>query len=80
MKKVLKGKVVSNNLEKTVAVEIERIYVVPVYEKRLKRKKKFLADNQIGAETGDLVEIGQSRPISKRKRWRVVKILSHVAA
>lgn len=78
MTKTLTGRIVSNKMEKTVAVEVERIYVHPIYEKRLKRKKKFLAHNTIGAILGDLVEIEETRPISARKRWRVKKILKHV--
>lgn len=78
MKKIMQGRVVSDKMEKTVAVELERVFVHPKYEKRLKRKKKFLAHNAIGAKQGDLVEIRETRPISARKRWKVVKILSHV--
>lgn len=78
MKKVLTGVVVSDKMEKTVVVEVERTYVVPLYEKRLAKKKKFLADNTIGARLQDVVEIGQTRPKSRRKKWRVTKILSHV--
>ncbi len=77
MGKVLQGKVVSDKMEKTVAVEVEKVFIHPIYEKRLKRLKKFLADNSIGAKVGDLVEILETRPISARKKWRVVKILVH---
>lgn len=80
MKKLLQGKVVSDKMEKTVAVEVERVYLVPLYEKRIIKRKKFLADNLIGAKLDDLVEISPTRPISKRKKWRVTKILGHARA
>lgn len=79
MSKILKGKVVSDKMQKTVAVEVERIFVHPIYEKRIKKRKKFLVHNTMGAKVDDLVEIEQTHPISKRKKWRVKKILSHAA-
>lgn len=75
MKKVMTGKVVSEKMTKTVTVEVERVFVHPLYEKRLKRRKKFLAHNEVGAKIGDIIEVEQTRPMSARKRWRVTKIL-----
>lgn len=77
MTKPFTGLVVSDKMEKTVAVQVVRVFVHPLYEKRLKKRKKFLVDNTIGAKLGDMVEICKTRPISKRKKWRVTKILSH---
>ena len=75
MPKKFQGEVVSNKMEKTAVVKVSRIWQHPRYKKRIKRSKKYFAENTIGAETGDIVFIEFCRPLSKKKRWRVVKIL-----
>lgn len=76
-KKIIRGKVVSDKMEKTVVVESERLVRHPFYEKVLRKYTHFFADNpQNQAKTGDEVEIIETRPLSKMKRWRVLKILS----
>jgi small subunit ribosomal protein S17 len=70
------GLVVSDKMDKTVVVAIERRFPHPLYGKmitRSKRLKAHCADN--GAKTGDRVRIMETRPLSKDKRWRVVEIL-----
>jgi small subunit ribosomal protein S17 len=70
------GFVVSDKMDKTVVVSIERRFPHPLYGKmitRSKRLKAHCADN--GAKTGDRVRIMETRPLSKDKRWRVVEIL-----
>ena len=70
------GLVVSDKMDKTVVVAIERRFPHPLYGKmitRSKRLKAHCADN--GAKTGDRVRIVETRPLSKDKRWRVVEIL-----
>ena len=70
------GLVVSDKMDKTVVVSIERRFPHPLYGKmitRSKRLKAHCADN--GAKTGDRVRIMETRPLSKDKRWRVVEIL-----
>ena len=70
------GFVVSDKMDKTVVVAIERRFPHPLYGKmitRSKRLKAHCADN--GAKTGDRVRIMETRPLSKDKRWRVVEIL-----
>lgn len=70
------GRVLSDKMDKTVVVLVERIVKHPQYEKRLKRGKKFKAHNEGNkAKMGDLVRIVETRPLSKEKRWRVVEII-----
>ena len=72
-RRVLAGRVVSDKTDKTVTVLVERQLMDPVYKKFIKRTKRFLAhDEDNRCKTGDLVQIIESRPISKRKRWIVV--------
>jgi len=79
MRKQLTGTVVSNKMDKTVAVVVERLEKHSIYHKYIKRRSKFIAhdkDNECGM--GDKVLITESRPISKTKRWRVNTILKKV--
>ncbi|MGZ8853594.1 MAG: 30S ribosomal protein S17 [Thermoanaerobaculia bacterium] len=70
------GIVVSDKMEKTVVVTIERRVQHPVYGKMVRRTKKLKAhDEQNDAKTGDTVRIMETRPLSKDKRWRVVEII-----
>ena len=70
------GMVVSDKMEKTVVVSIERRVQHPVYGKMIRRTKKLKAhDEQNDAKTGDTVRIMETRPMSKDKRWRVVEIV-----
>lgn len=72
--KILKGKVVSDKMTKTAVVEVTSLWQHPIYKKRVKRSKRFLADNTIGAKTGDNVLMQESRPLSKLKRFVINKI------
>ena len=70
------GTVVSNKMQKSVSVEIERLTLDTRFKKYIRRKKKFLAHDENGeCNIGDKVEIRESRPLSKLKRWRVIKIV-----
>jgi len=72
-KKQLIGKVISNKMQKTVVVEIERIKEHPKYKRRFKVKKKYKAhDEKVEYKIGDRVMIEECRPLSKEKRWRVI--------
>lgn len=76
-KKRLIGKVISDKMKKTIVVLVERLKEVPIYKKRIKVRKKYYAhDEREEAKVGDVVEIEESRPISKLKRWRLVRVLS----
>ena len=70
------GQVVGANMEKTVTVRIMREIPHPIYRKRIKRYKKYLAHvASISPKIGDLVKISSIRPISKNKRWQVAEIV-----
>ena len=70
------GLVVSDKMEKTVVVSIERRVQHPVYGKMVRRTKRLKAhDENNDAKTGDTVRIMETRPMSKDKRWRVVEIV-----
>ena len=77
-RKVREGIVVSNKMEKTVVGKIERRGQHPLYGKVVLRTAKFKAHDIIGCDEGDRVEIMETRPISKEKRWRVTRILEKV--
>ncbi|MCX7973766.1 MAG: 30S ribosomal protein S17 [Candidatus Aminicenantes bacterium] len=70
------GVVISKKMAKTVTVLVERRVPHPLYKKIIKKRKKFLAhDEQERCQVGDVVRIVETRPLSARKRWRVVEIL-----
>jgi small subunit ribosomal protein S17 len=70
------GRVVSDKMQKTVVVAIERRVPHPVYGKMVTRTRKVKAhDEENAAKTGDLVRIAETRPLSKDKRWRLVEIV-----
>jgi len=70
------GFVVSNSMNKSVTVEVQRTVLEPMFKKYVKRKKKFMAhDEKNECNTGDMVVIRECRPLSKRKRWRVENII-----
>lgn len=69
------GRVVSDKMQNTVVVSVERSKTHPIYKKVIRQSVKFMAHDEIGSAVGDTVRIIESRPISKRKRWRVVEII-----
>jgi len=69
------GIVQSDKMTKTVTVRVDRVVKHPVYRKYIKRRKKFMAHDELGATIGDKVRIMETRPLSARKRWRVVEIV-----
>ena len=74
--KLQSGVVVSNNMDKSIVVKIDRKIKHPIYKKTLKRSKKYIAhDEQNECQIGDLVQISECRPLSKRKRFRLYKRL-----
>ncbi|OGH16476.1 MAG: 30S ribosomal protein S17 [Candidatus Levybacteria bacterium RIFCSPHIGHO2_02_FULL_40_18] len=76
-KKTFIGKVVSNKMQKTVIVQIERLVRHPVYKKILKRTTKIKADtNNFEVGTGQSVKIEQARPMSRDKHFKVVEVLN----
>ena len=72
---ILKGVVVSDAMDKTISVLVEEKIQHPVYKKRINRSKKYKAHDDLNeAKLGDTVEIMETRPLSKTKRWRLVRV------
>ncbi|HKG20316.1 MAG TPA: 30S ribosomal protein S17 [Blastocatellia bacterium] len=69
------GLVTSDKMQKTVVVRVERQVRHPKYKRYIRRRSKFMAHNELEAHTGDIVRIAETRPLSARKRWRVVEIV-----
>jgi len=76
VRRTLTGRVVSDKMQKTVTVVVERLVKHPIYGKVMTRSRKYHAhvDSNVAA-SGDLVEIEECRPISKSKAWRVTRVL-----
>ena len=75
-KRVLIGRVLSNRMDKTVVVEVERKKRHPLYGKVIAMRKSYKAhDEENACEIGDIVEMIESRPLSREKRWLVTQIL-----
>jgi small subunit ribosomal protein S17 len=73
-KRILQGVVVSDKMNKTVVVQVERRVMDPLYKKVVRRSKKYAAHDEGNAcKVGDVVRIRECRPISKRKRWEVLQ-------
>lgn len=70
------GIVTSDAMQKSVVVRVDRLVKHPIYKRYVRRRTKFMAHNEIeGVSSGDLVRIVETRPLSARKRWRVVEVL-----
>jgi small subunit ribosomal protein S17 len=69
------GLVTSDKMQKTVVVRVERQVRHPKYRRYIRRRTKFMAHDELGAHIGDIVRIIETRPLSARKRWRVVEIV-----
>ena len=79
--RTLTGRVVSHKMQKTIAVEIERLVRHPTYGKYIRRTTKLLAHDENGASReGDLVIITPCRPLSRRKSWRLLEVVEKAAA
>ena len=75
-RKVLRGTVVSDKMDKTIVVEITASKAHPLYGRHVKATSRFKAhDENNEAKVGDIVEVMETRPLSKDKRWRVVEIV-----
>ena len=76
-RKVRRGIVVSDKMQKTVTVKVERQILHPMYKKFIKRSKTFFVhDEENTARVGDFVQIVETRPLSKNKRWRFESIIT----
>jgi small subunit ribosomal protein S17 len=78
--KVRQGVVVSDRMEKTVVVVVTRQVLHPRFKKYIRRRSRFMAHDVKGeCKVGDVVEIAETRPLSKNKRWRVVRVVEKAA-
>lgn len=73
--KALTGKVVSTKNKETAIVAVERFYAHPLYEKRVRRTKRYPVHDELGVKEGDVVRFVQGRPISKTKKWKIMEVL-----
>ena len=79
VKKTIKGTVVSNSMEKTITVSIQRRLRHPLYNKYIYKTSKILAhDKEMVSKVGDVVSIEESKPISKNKSWVLTKVIKAV--
>ena len=71
------GLVISNQMHKTIVVKVENKYPHPIYSKTMIKTKKYLAHDELEkCKIGDQVLVQECRPLSKRKRWKLVKIIT----
>ena len=75
----VEGRVVSNKMQKTVTVLVERQVKHGLYGKYIKRSTKLHAHDEQGCKEGDVVRVAECRPLSKTKNWRVVEVLARAA-
>ena len=76
MRRVVTGKVVSDKMDKTITVRQERLVKHPLYHKYVRRRTVLKAhDEENASKAGDRVEVEFSRPLSKTKRWRLVRVV-----
>lgn len=79
-RRILRGTVVSDAADKTVSVEVQRRIMHPLYKKYVRKSSKYIAhDEENDYTTGDMVQIQEIKPISKRKRWTVIGKATNVA-
>jgi small subunit ribosomal protein S17 len=70
------GTVVSNSMEKTVVIRVDSVVLHPLYQRFVKRSRKFMAHDEADTcQVGDKVQIAECRPLSRHKRWRVVRVI-----
>lgn len=75
-RRLVRGQVTSNKMQKTLVVEVHRKVRHPLYEKYVsKRTKLYVHDEKNEAQIGDVVEVMQTRPMSAQKRWRLIRIV-----
>ena len=71
------GIVVNNKMQKTVVIKVESRYTHPIYLKTLVKTKKYLVHDELNVcDIGDQILVEETRPLSKKKRWKLIKIIS----
>jgi small subunit ribosomal protein S17 len=77
LRKSRQGVIVSDKLDRSIVVRVDRTMRHPLYKKVIRRSKKYMAhDQENSGKVGDLVRIMECRPISRRKRWRLVEVMT----
>ena len=77
LRKIREGVVVSDKMDKSVIVEVSRTVLHPIYQKYVRKRTRFMAHDETNAcKVGDRVRIVESRPLSRRKRWRIQEKLA----
>lgn len=71
--KVFTGQVIAIKSPKTVTISVERVIVHPLYRKRFRKERKYLVHSETEVKVGDKVKFAASKPISKLKKWRIIK-------
>lgn len=81
LRKVRQGIVVSNKMDKSIVVKVERTVRHPLYQKVMRRSKNYMAhDEENTTNIGDMVRIVECRPMSRNKRWRLVEVVTKAEA
>ena len=81
IRKVRQGVVVSDKMNQSIVVRVDRITRHPIYKKIMRRSKRYMAhDQENSSQVGDVVRIMECRPISRNKRWRLVEVLRKAEA
>ncbi len=79
-RKTRQGVVISNKMDKSIVVQVTRQIMHPLFKKYIRRHKRYYAhDEQNTCRIGDIVQITETKPMSKKKRWRVAKIIERAA-
>lgn len=73
--KIFTGKIIATKNAKTATVAVERVVVHPLYKKRFRRDTKYQVHDEIGVKFGDMVKFTASRPYSKTKKWKIIKVV-----
>ncbi|KKQ95913.1 MAG: 30S ribosomal protein S17 [Candidatus Woesebacteria bacterium GW2011_GWB1_43_14] len=73
--KIFTGTVVAKKMDKTATVVVERFFAHPVYEKRIRKSRKYHVHDEVGSKLGDMVRFVTTRPVSKLKKWKIIEIL-----
>jgi small subunit ribosomal protein S17 len=71
--KIISGKVIAQKMPKTATVEVVRTVVHPLYQKRVRKTRKYQVHDEVGVKLGQMVKFVASRPYSKLKKWRIIK-------
>lgn len=72
--KIFRGRVIAKKMTSTATVAVERVVVHPLYKKRFKRDRKYQVHDDLGTKVGDVVRFVASKPYSKTKKWRIIKV------